>query len=699
MPIFLLDMSHTLTALSPFKTNSFMKTTRFTLARTRNLTAALLACSWLCQWQAAAAPAVVGLWRFDEAGGGAALDSSGYGNDGILTGENGNVPVRATGQAGFGNALVITNDGLDHAYVTIPSAPTLMVGQTATNAWSMTAWVYENSEGSGNFIADYGRILTIDDGNTFEFESGAPGDAEMYTWSEVTPIWQVPWGTGNSVSPILDQWVHWAVTYDGTNLTVYRDANQGPDGGVSSTPVTSPLAYSGYTGAIIIGSELDQPASVTWNGMLDDVAVFAGALSQAQVATVMSGNFAPFMGGPPAVVSQPQSQSVPQGSSVTFDFGVSGQTPLQYQWYLGTNKISSISNPTATTATLVLNNVQINQSGTYYAVASNGISSITSAPASLAVFNNSLVGLWRFNEPSGTNVLDASGLGNDGVMAGENGNVPARVTGQPGFGGALRFTNDSVDHAFVAIPANGSLAIGQTATNPWTITAWAYEDSGGTGDFVANYGRIMVIDDGTAFQFESGAIGDDEMYTWARASGGWQVAWGMGNSVTPILDQWVHWAVTYDGTNLTIYRDGNTGPDGGVASQPVNDAIGGYLGYSDAITIGSELAQDGTRNWNGMLDDVAVFNVALSQTQIQTVMGGDFTAFVPRPQLSIQHDLVHTMLSWSANQPTFQLQSATSLTAPSWTNVTNAPAQNGNNLTITLPSPGAGNKYFRLIGP
>ena len=54
------------------------------------------------------------------------------------------------------------------------------------------------------------------------------------------------------------------------------------------------------------------------------------------------------------------------------------------------------------------------------------------------------------------------------------------------------------------------------SANPWTITAWAYENSDGTDDFVANYGRIMVIDDGTALQLESGASGDGEFYTWDR---------------------------------------------------------------------------------------------------------------------------------------------------------------------------------------
>jgi len=657
-------------------------------------------CVCLLQGPAAsAAPSVVGLWRFNEASGTTALDSSGLGHDGTLTGENGDLPVRVTGQAGFGGALQFTGYGTNHVYVSIPGAASLRIGQTATNPWTITAWANETSDGSSNFVASYGRLLVIDGGNTFEFESGAAGDAQMYAWSEITSTWQLGLGTASAVTPLLDQWVHWGLVYDGTNLTVYRNGGQGPQGGVLSVPVTSPLAFPGYTGAITIGSQLDQPAGATWNGMLDDVAVFAGALSQSEIATVMSGNFSAFIGGPPGIVSQPESQSVPQGSSAAFSVGADGQAPFQYQWYFnGTNKLSSAANPTATNATLVLTNLQFSQSGTYSVVISNALSGITSDPAALVVFNATLVGLWRFNETSGTNALDSSGLGNNGFIDGQNGNVPARVAGKPGFGGALRFTNNSVDHAFVAIPSNGSLMIGQTATNPWTITAWAYEDSNGTGGFVANYGRILVIDDGTALQLESGATGDGEFYTWARANIPWQIAWGIGSAVAPLLDQWEHWAVVYDGANLTIYRNGNIGPNGGTASKPVTAPLGGYLAYQDGILIGSELAQTGDRTWNGMLDDVAVFNIALSLAQVQTVMGGDFSAFVPRPVLSINRGAANTVLSWSANQPTFQLQSRTNLVQGAWANVATPPVQNGARLAVTLPN-APGIEFFRLLGP
>jgi hypothetical protein len=169
--------------------------------------------------------------------------------------------------------------------------------------------------------------------------------------------------------------------------------------------------------------------------------------------------------------------------------------------------------------------------------------------------------------------------------------------------------------------------------------------------------------------------------------------------VSPLLDQWEHWAVVYDGVGtITLYRDGNQGANGGMASVPVTSSVEYGSPDQGAITIGSELAQTGDRTWNGLLDDVAIFNVALSQTQIQTVMAGDFSAFVLQPQLSISRSSGNVILSWPAVQSTFQLQSTAKLAPASWAGVTNSPVQNGSTLTVTLPV-GAGTQFFRLIGP
>ena len=301
---------------------SHMKEDQFLQSTARLLTWVVIIGATLLQFQAVSAtPTVVGLWRFNEGTGVTVSDSSGLGNNGILQGDGGNLPIWTNGQTGFGSALLFTNDTVNHTYVNVPGSGSLMIGQTSSNAWTITAWAYESSGGTGQSIASYGRIMVIDDGYAFQLESGASGDEELYTWSGNSTAWQIAWGTGSSVAPLLDQWVHWAVVYDGANITVYRNGNQGPNGGTSSQAVNAALSFVGYQGSILIGSELDTTADRNWNGMLDDVAVFAGALTQAQIDTVMSGDFSAFIGGSAGIVSQPQNLVAQAGSAAFFGVG------------------------------------------------------------------------------------------------------------------------------------------------------------------------------------------------------------------------------------------------------------------------------------------------------------------------------------------------------------------------------------------
>ena len=643
---------------------------------------------------ASAASAAVGLWRFNEGSGTNVSDSSGFRNNGVLAGENSSIPIWATGQAGFGGALKFVNDGASHSYVDIPGSTSLQIGQKSTNAWAMTAWAYEDSGGSGDFVASYGRILVIDDGQAFQWESGASGDGQMYSWSRASTGWQIGWQTDSPVTPLMDQWVHWAVVYDGSSLTVYRNGDQGAAGGMASNAVKAALGYAGYSGAVRIGSELGQAPDRNWNGLLDDVALFNGVLTKTEIQTIMTGDFSAHLGGPAHIVTGPQSQVIQPGTDVTFQVGAQGLAPVSYRWFFnGTNQLPSISD------TLTLTNVLSSQSGLYSVTVSNALAVETSLPALLIVNTNQilLAGLWRFDGGAGTNVVDSSGFNNNGVLAGENGNLPAWTSGQPGFGGALSFTNDGVNHAYVDIPGSSTLRIGQTPTNSWTITAWAYESSGGTGDFVSTYGRIVTLDDGQSFQWESGASGDAQMYSWSRADTGWEIGWATDSSVSPLLDQWVHWAVVYDGANLTVYRDGNQGPEGGMATSSVKAALG-FVGYTGSIHIGSELGQPASRNWNGMLDDVALFNVALTPTQIGNVKAGDFSGLISRIPLSASVDGDSVILSWSTLFPGFKPQSSPSLSPAQWTDVSGASVQHGELLTLAMPINNTA-RFFRLVAP
>jgi hypothetical protein len=97
----------------------------------------------------------------------------------------------------------------------------------------------------------------------------------------------------------------------------------------------------------------------------------------------------------------------------------------------------------------------------------------------------------------------------------------------------------------------------------------------------------------------------------------------------PSTGVWEHWAVTLTGNTVAMYRNGSpiTMADTTITS-PVADGNG-------PLIIGD---RDGAQDMSflGRLDDVAIFNEALDQTEIQTVMSGDFTAFgVPEPSQAL----------------------------------------------------------------
>src|SRR5215510_4823925 len=90
--------------------------------------------------------------------------------------------------------------------------------------------------------------------------------------------------------------------------------------------------------------------------------------------------------GLPVITSQPQptSLTVQVGSNVTMALGASGNQ-LSYQWNQNGNPISAALNPSATTPTLNLTNVQLTDAGSYTATVSNPSGFVNSNPVTLNV--------------------------------------------------------------------------------------------------------------------------------------------------------------------------------------------------------------------------------------------------------------------------------------------------------------------------
>jgi len=83
---------------------------------------------------------------------------------------------------------------------------------------------------------------------------------------------------------------------------------------------------------------------------------------------------------PPKILQQPVGKSVFVGQDVTFTVNASGSSPLSYKWRFGSNELSA-----ATSSSLTLTNVQVEQAGEYTVEVTNPLGSVTSSASVLVV--------------------------------------------------------------------------------------------------------------------------------------------------------------------------------------------------------------------------------------------------------------------------------------------------------------------------
>jgi uncharacterized repeat protein (TIGR03803 family) len=86
---------------------------------------------------------------------------------------------------------------------------------------------------------------------------------------------------------------------------------------------------------------------------------------------------------PPVITQQPQNCTVTNGYNAAFTNAASSTVPFSYQWYFNTN--TPVSG--GTNGILVVPFVATNQAGSYTAVVSNSVGSVTSSPATLTVIS------------------------------------------------------------------------------------------------------------------------------------------------------------------------------------------------------------------------------------------------------------------------------------------------------------------------
>ncbi len=217
---------------------------------------------------------------------------------------------------------------------------------------------------------------------------------------------------------------------------------------------------------------------------------------------------------------------------------------------------------------------------------------VTTLPAKIP----GLVAAYSFDEGTGTTVMDSSGNTNRGTI----GSAMWKANGK--YGGALMFNGTS---SFVTVNDSPSLHL----STGMTLEAWVnpvlangtwsdviYKgDNNNDNYFVegSSPNNGSPVGGGT---FGSGTFGITNLTT-------------VGTGALP-TNQWSHVAATYNGTQLELYVNGVQ-----ISSQP---QTGNIMTSTNALQIGGDISNG--QYFDGELDEIRVYNLALTAAQIQADM-------------------------------------------------------------------------------
>lgn len=397
------------------------------------------------------------------------------------------------------------------------------------------------------------------------------------------------------------QWVHLVGTWDGANWNLYRNSVLVATGADSYGPSTVSNANwaIGARGRWKYETGLVDPGQDTriFNGAIDEAAIYDHALTQPQIqAHYFMGRY-DTTNAPATILVQPVSLTRYAGGTATFSVTAGGATPLDYQWYKNSSVISGATNPV-----LTLTDVQTGSAGNYSVTVTNALGMTNSQAAVLTVLGggygavisgDSPVAFWPLDETNGTTAYDIF----SGAYNGTYVNGPTQ-----GVAGATGNTGTAVDFDGSSQYVDLGNPSGLNLTGQITFEAWIYpeatsgdRDIFGRGDsFSPVTGEIFLrIENGT---YEVGAWNGNNTYdaSFAMPPGD--------------LNTWVYIAGTYDGTQWNLYRDGVLENSGGTGLAPMN------LEVSWAIADGT--ASGNNRNFQGAIQDAAIYGYALSSSRI-----------------------------------------------------------------------------------
>ena len=311
--------------------------------------------------------------------------------------------------------------------------------------------------------------------------------------------------------------------------------------------------------------------------------------------------------------------STPSGLTATLS-GKSATTPFTKQAIVGSRMSLSTADPQSLgVTTFGFQNWSDSGARVHDIVVPAGNTTYRARFTATSGGDPSMIAAYSFDEGTGPSLLDRSGYGHTGTLAGPTWTAAGR------FGGALSFdgANDLVN------VADSNLL---DLTSAMTLEAWV---------------RPTVSTSWRTALFKERSAGlSYALYSAGSAQPSGYISSGPDHSVTgPTAlptNAWSHLAMTYDGTTMRLYVNGSQ-----VASAP-QTAV--------AMTSNLPLRLGGNTVWSeyfsGLLDDVRIYNRALSAAEITVdrdrPVSGDTTPPTAPTGLTASGSVGTASLSWTA---------------------------------------------------
>ncbi len=541
---------------------------------------------------------LVGCWSFNEPldpPSTTTADSSGKGNTGTF---NGGVSRVAGDTPAFGNAVSL--DG-NSGYIDTGTAATSSVLNIAGDV-SVSAWVYfpgtlDATVTGDNKIAgrQFGsgsnggyKLGVYNEGSNAyaEFEVRDASNKQLLTRAGViNPPSMTLTGAGitDTGTPIkAGHWYHIVGVYStsgsGTLTTYVNGVQDRQLSGVGSS------ALGSSSGSFQIGKE---PFNTTGylHGMVDEVRVYNAALTAPQVVSLYNqpgvaatATAAPLATGTAAVADSATAASGATGTSVAgstaaVETAVAGSTATVVAGATGTVVAAATANALGT------------------ALAPAAAIAMASCDSSNAT---AVAGCWTFNENTGSVAHDTSPNHNDETLGGDAAwNPSGKSASAIQFNGAGYLSNTSMS----GLPAaNASQSVS------WWVNVPAANTLTGTQTFLSltNGGSVAM-----QFGVNAGKLGVWKgLHTFLAYT-----------TTLPQANTWTNYIYTYDastGTHRLYVNGALAGGDGAVSTVSAQNGAPNRLDFGQWI--------DGSERFTGSLDEVRIYNYALSPIEAPAVV-------------------------------------------------------------------------------